>query len=63
MRELLLTDADVSFIQKLDAQGIKRSYTAHYVYGITPEQLRGRLRSWTIYNKEQLQDRKNERTT
>lgn len=63
MRERLLTDEDVSFIQKLDADGIKRSYTAKYVYGITQEQLRGRLRSWTLDKKEKMRIRHNQMKT
>jgi len=45
-RKRRFTHGDVAFIRGLMAQGVKPSFIAVYVYGITKHQLFAGLKSW-----------------
>lgn len=50
----LLSKQDAEFIQGLLAEGVRLPYIAAYVYGITPNALRWRMRSYYEYLPKRL---------
>jgi hypothetical protein len=42
----LLTRENAAFVLELRSEGLQWCYIAHYVYGITDDMLRSRMRSW-----------------